>query len=165
MNLRDVDKRMLLTQLIEIVDREVAQVQAAQRAAMDGATHEESRPENDKDTRALESSYLARGQARRVGELQEVRAVLSSLEPRRFDSAHAVQSTALVALRAEEGEIEYYWLLPTAGGFQLSAGELVVTTVTLGAPLGRHLVGKDCGEAFEVQLPQGPREYVVEDVA
>jgi len=43
---------------------------SAQRTVVEGATHEENKPENDKDTRALEQSYLARGQAQRVVELQ-----------------------------------------------------------------------------------------------
>ena len=66
-----VDKVEILKLLRERVSADLATMSAAQRAVVDGATHEENRPENDKDTRALEQSYLARGQAQRVVELQE----------------------------------------------------------------------------------------------
>ena len=64
------DKTEILRLLRESVSADLTTMSAAQRAVVDGATHEENRPENDKDTRALEQSYLARGQAQRVVELQ-----------------------------------------------------------------------------------------------
>ena len=45
------------------VAADLASLQRAHRATVEGATHEEAKPENDKDTRALEQSYLARGQS------------------------------------------------------------------------------------------------------
>ena len=42
---------------------DLATLEKAQHATQAAATHEEAKPENDKDTRALEQSYLARGQA------------------------------------------------------------------------------------------------------
>ena len=51
-------------------------------AATEGATHSEARPENDKDTRGLELSYLARGQAQRVAELQIVLGAVSEMRLR-----------------------------------------------------------------------------------
>ncbi|HWZ89090.1 MAG TPA: hypothetical protein VNW92_09580, partial [Polyangiaceae bacterium] len=60
------DKARILSLLRARVAADLATMSAAQRAVVVGATHEENRPENDKDTRALEQSYLARGQAQRV---------------------------------------------------------------------------------------------------
>ena len=40
------------------------------RATARSATHAEAKQENDKDTRALEETYLAAGQAQRVAELE-----------------------------------------------------------------------------------------------
>src|ERR1700761_8976870 len=65
------NKPEILKLLSEQVSADLAVMSAAQRTVVDGATHEENRPENDKDTRALEQSYLARGQAQRVVELQD----------------------------------------------------------------------------------------------
>ncbi len=165
MNLREIDKSALLDQLVAVVERDLAQCIAAQKVTSEGATHEESRPENDKDTRALESSYLARGQARRVVELQEALTRLSAVTPRRFDGEHPIQSTALVELVLDDDSIELCWLLPVAGGVHLNANGVTITTVTLSAPLGHGLVGRTQGESFEVQLPHGPREYLIGSIA
>ena len=55
-------KAVLLAQL----EAALATARAAHKAAVEGATHAEARPENDKDTRGLEQSYLARGVAQRA---------------------------------------------------------------------------------------------------
>jgi hypothetical protein len=52
------------------LEEELAMATLAHKTTKDAATHEEAKPENDKDTRALEQSYLARGQAQRVLDLQ-----------------------------------------------------------------------------------------------
>ena len=59
-------KSSLRDELLGRLRAELDQLEAAHRSALEGATHEESKPENSKDTRALEQSYLARGQALRV---------------------------------------------------------------------------------------------------
>jgi hypothetical protein len=66
-----VTKRRILDALLSEMTAEVNLLLAAAALAYEGATHEESKPENDKDTRALEASYLARGQANRVEEMNE----------------------------------------------------------------------------------------------
>ncbi|HQP37789.1 MAG TPA: hypothetical protein PLI95_21545, partial [Polyangiaceae bacterium] len=62
-------KSALKQELVSLLQRDLEVLQRAHRASQEGATHEEAKPENDKDTRALEQSYLARGQARRVDDL------------------------------------------------------------------------------------------------
>ncbi|HEX2686728.1 MAG TPA: hypothetical protein VHN14_08920, partial [Kofleriaceae bacterium] len=52
-------KAELVAQLVAALDL----AQRAHAAALEGATHAEARAENPKDTRGLEQSYLARGQA------------------------------------------------------------------------------------------------------
>ena len=41
------------------VEGEIATMRKAALDAAEGATHAEAKPENDKDTRAIEASYLA----------------------------------------------------------------------------------------------------------
>src|SRR6187431_2441771 len=92
------DKREILRLLRECVTADLKAMSAAQRVVVDGATHEENRPENDKDTRALEQSYLARGQAQRVAELQDALNLLKALELRAFSPESLIALGALVAL-------------------------------------------------------------------
>ena len=68
-------KRELLTQL----EAQLATARAAHAAATEGAISDEARPENDKDTRGLEQSYLARGHAQRVADLDAAVAVVEKM--------------------------------------------------------------------------------------
>ena len=66
-----MNKPDLLRAILESLAVELETAVREAKAASDAATDPDSRAENKYDTRALESSYLARGQARRVTELQE----------------------------------------------------------------------------------------------
>lgn len=136
----------------------------AQRRTQSGATHEESKPENDKDTRALESSYLARGQAQRVIELTHDLASASALVLRVFGAESPVAVSALVAL--DDGELEaHYFLSPVGGGLSLDVDGVVVRVLTPASPLGRALIGQGLGSDVEVRTPQGLRQYSIARVS
>ncbi len=136
-----------------------ARAQAATRA---GATHEESKPENDKDTRALEQSYLARGQALRVDELRGALAEVKAMALRAFEDGQAAALGALVT--ADEGDATVrFFLAPQGGGAKLGAGAVLV--VTPKSPLGRALIGKRAGDACEVLLAGRTRELSIVAVA
>ena len=53
-------------------------MQDSQQAAQEGATHDEARQEDPKDTRAIEAQYIARGLAERVEDLRATRAALAN---------------------------------------------------------------------------------------
>src|SRR5690606_38783357 len=95
-----LDKSHVLAALRARLERDLAVATEAQRQTQRGATHEESKPENDKDTRALESSYLARGQAQRVIELAQELTLASALELRTFGDSTPIAATALEIGRA-----------------------------------------------------------------
>ena len=72
-------KKNLNAELVAMLEGTLATLEAAHADARAGATHEQAKPENDKDTRALEQSYLARGQAMRI---ETLKAGLSALRTR-----------------------------------------------------------------------------------
>jgi transcription elongation GreA/GreB family factor len=141
------DKRALVAELIERVGAALEAARAAHRAAIEGATHEQARPENDKDTRGLEQSYVARGQAARVAELEEGLAVLQAFAPRAFGGGDRVALGALVDLA------------PHGGGEALAAG--TVQVVTPASPLGRALLGRRAGDVAELELRGPARELEI----
>jgi len=108
-----IDKHELLRALCAQVRADLETVAAAQRTTQSGATHEESRPENDKDTRALESSYLARGQAKRVLELTGEIQSLRLLEQRAFEPTMPIALSALVELTTDD--VTKFWELAATG--------------------------------------------------
>jgi transcription elongation GreA/GreB family factor len=151
------EKRALLDELTRLVRADLDAAERAQRETVAGATHEEARPENDKDTRALEQSYLARGQAQRVEQLGAELAELAALRPRAFSEGDPVALGALVTVEEDERS-RLLLIAPARGGTELSGNVQVVTPTS---PLGRALLGARAGEFREVRLPQKSRELAI----
>ncbi|MBE7454929.1 MAG: GreA/GreB family elongation factor [Kofleriaceae bacterium] len=152
--MRAPDKAALCAELMAQLEAALAAATAAHQATVEGATHAESRAESDKDTRALEQTYLARGQALRVVELQAALADLAAWRPRRFAADDAVALGAVVTVE-EAGDRRVLFLAPAGGGNTL-AGDVQV--VTPHSPLGRALLGKQAGD--DVELPRRSLEIV-----
>jgi transcription elongation GreA/GreB family factor len=126
-----------------------------------GATHEEARSEGDKDMRATEQSYVARGQAMRAEELAEALAQIERFEPPAYDDEKPIGAGALVELDVE-GERKWLFVLPVAGGTEVLVDGATVLVITPSSPVGRQLVGKQVGDAFELAQAGRVREWVVE---
>ncbi len=156
-------KEQIHAELVSIVAADLGVVERAHRATREAATHEEAKPENDKDTRALEQSYLARGQAMRI---EELRAGLASLERMRLvelgEGAVAALG-ALVELSADGGDTTTVFVAPYGGGSKLATGDVQV--VTPQSPLGRALLGKLEGDECEVILGGRTRQLAIVRVA
>ncbi len=142
-----MDKRALVEAAVAQLDERLAEMRRLTNDARAEVTHEETRPENDKDTRAIEASYLARGQAARVVELEDEIKALRFLQPRDFAQADPVALGALVHLDVE-GERRVVFLVPSAGGVRVSHDGGAVMLVTPSAPLARALVGQRVGHVF-----------------
>jgi transcription elongation GreA/GreB family factor len=130
---------------------------AAQRAVVEGATHEENKPENDKDTRALEQSYLARGQAQRVVELQGELNQLKAMELRAFSAATPIALGSLVVINDGRDAVHYF-IAPAGGGLRVNLEGLEVRVVTPQSPIARAVLGKREGDDLELRTPQGVTE-------
>lgn len=142
-------KAALLAQL----EGALATARAAHKAAVEGATHAEARPENDKDTRGLEQSYLARGVAQRAAELEAAVAAIAGWQPRQFAAGAAIAVGAGVEVD-DAGRTRRFLIAGHGGGLTLP-GE--VTVVTPASPIGRALLGRHVDDDCEVDLGGGLR--------
>jgi transcription elongation GreA/GreB family factor len=151
-----MDKHALIRALCEQLEDEIARATESASRIREEAVHEEARPENDKDTRALEQTYLARGQALRVVDLQVALQQIKFMDVRNFGPDDPVDVSALVQLEADD-ETRWYLIAPAAGGrkLQLEAAPQV-DVLTPQAPLGRSLIGRYQGE--EVMLGPAGRQ-------
>lgn len=156
-----MSKAALRTELVALLEAALATARAAHAAAIEGATHAEAKAENDKDTRGLEQSYLARGVAQRVVDLENAVADVTRLELRTFGPAAPVAMSALVAAD-EDGEEQRFFLAPAGGGTLLSGGVQVLTT---SSPLGRALLGKRVDDEVELRLPGKSRTLVISAIS
>jgi hypothetical protein len=154
-------KRALKEELERRLTADLAARERAHRDAAVAATHEEARPENDKDTRALEQSYLARGEALRVEELRRELADVRALPLRAFGPEDPVALGALVAAD-EEGQGLLLWIAPAGGGARLGDGRVQV--VTPRSPLGRALLGRKRGDECEIALAGRARALTIVSV-
>lgn len=155
------DKAALKAELLAQLTAALAIARAAHAAAVEGATSDEARPENSKDTRGLEQSYLARGQAQRVAELEAAVADTTVLKLRTFAAQDPVAISGLVTVEEDEAQHRYF-LAPHGGGSAL-AGDVQV--VTPSSPLGRALLGKRRDDEVEVKLPGKTRALVITAIA
>lgn len=154
------DKRTALTQLREALDAEVARGTRQARDAAEAATHEDNRPEGDKDMRSTEASYIARGQAARVAEVEEARILLAAMPVKSFEPGAAIEASAIVNVEQGKRNVLYF-IVAGAGGQRLEVAGKVLMTLTTVSPLGRALLGLSEGDEAEVSTPQGVRHYVV----
>jgi transcription elongation GreA/GreB family factor len=152
----ELDKRTLLEAFKARLQQELERATKRAREAADGVTHEENRAEGDKDMRATEASYVARGQASRVAEMEEAVTRLAALELLPFAAGARIALSALVEVE-HKGRRLHYFLLPAGGGEKVSHGGVEIQAVTTQSPLGRALLGLTVGDVAELPA-RGPGE-------
>lgn len=125
-----------------------AQLERLAKAAMEAhaaATDAGSKAESKYDTRNLEASYLASGQARQVEELAEAVRIFDGLVLPDFGVEDSIDAGALVEVE-QGGETRFFLLAPVGGGLEISHEGSEVTLLTPESPLYRKLVGMSVGE-------------------
>ncbi len=133
------------------LQEELQSLIAAAKATYDAATHEESKPENEYDTRGLEASYLAGAQAKRVSEIREVLSQFQTLEFKDFSNADRVLSTALVDVDLN-GNKNTLLFMPKGGGVNLRYEGKLVQIVTPHSLLGESILGSKVGDEVEYEV-------------
>jgi hypothetical protein len=120
----------------------------AARDAHAAATDPGSKAEGKYDTRSLEASYLAAGQARQVDELAEDIAVFESLILRGFSAEDEIEAGALVEVDLD-GDSSWFLLAPAAGGLEVEWEGREVTLLTPSSALYQRLLGMRMGDSGE----------------
>lgn len=155
------DKQRVHRALLDKLGHDAETAAETAEATRKDATHAEAKPENDKDTRALEQSYLARGQALRAEQLVEEREVLRFMPLPVLPSDAPVQSGALIELEDDDGGTRVLFMAPHAGGTELSVEGMSVLVVTPSSPLGAALLGRGEGDDVQLSVRGKRRNYVI----
>ena len=145
-----MSKQSLHQQVIAQLQADLELAQRALRSAHESATHEENVAENKYDTLGLEAAYLALGQARRVEQIAAALHAWQQLSPVELAPDAAIRLGALVLLEEAGGRRQQVLLGPDAAGLRLAHADGEITLVTAQAPLGRQLLGLECGEQLQV---------------
>jgi transcription elongation GreA/GreB family factor len=158
-----VDKAALKAKVIGALEDDLEALRSAAAAAHAGATHADSKSEGKYDTRAIEASYLAGAQARRVAELEADCRRLHSMDVRAFADDDAIDVGAVVKLEGD-GKTSVYLLAPCAGGMRVELNGTTVVLITPQSPMGRLIAGRFAGDDFVLGKGPGRREYEIVDV-
>ena len=132
----------------------------ATQATYEAATHEESKPENEYDTRGLEASYLAGAQSKRVGEIEEALLVCKQITLKSFTENDVIAPTAVVELESD-GKNSFVFLMPKGGGMNLNYDGKSIHVVTGQSPLGEALLGQKIGGVAVVDTGRQEKEYEI----
>ena len=158
----NVDKRALIASVCARLERDLEGIKAAAAASYEAAIGEESKPENEYDTRGLEASYIATAQSKRAGEIAAQLAVYRSLPLRDFAETEAIGATALIEVeRAETGRGSIIFLLPKGGGLSVSFAGTTVQAIGPESPLGEALIGMRQGDDAVVDTGRGVQTYEI----
>ena len=157
-----LSKAAVIQAFLAHLKEEVSVLTESAKAAHIAATHEEAKSEDKHDTRATEASYLAKGQAKRVAELE---AALSEFQ--RYLEQSRVMSKpgegALLELETE-GKRSYSFFAKSAGGAQVKVSGILVTVLTSASPLGQMVIDAEPEEEFEVETKNGLKTYCLKAV-
>ncbi len=160
-----MNKSDIVAEIRSEARKQLSRAEANQREAQAGATHEETRAENDKDTRAIEAQYLSRGLAERVLEWQEAVASLENMTTNSVAEGTAISLCTLIEVEDEGGKARRYFLAPAGAGLKIGTSEGTVMVITPKSPLGRVLLGARLDDEVVLKSPKGQQTLIVTAIA
>ena len=156
------------TKLVELIraqlEKDIVVLKEAAIATYKAATDEESKPENEYDTRGLEASYLAGAQAKRVSEIEELLAIYKYLEIKTFGPSDVISNTALVETESNN-KTNYFFIMSKGGGMSINLEGRTIQVITPTSPLGEALIGLKEGGVAIVETGATSREYEILSVS
>jgi transcription elongation GreA/GreB family factor len=152
-----LDKKRLVEEILVTLNTELTALVAAAQAAHLAATHEESKAEDQYDTRGLEASYLAVAQSERASQIERVIAMYKALPLQSHDT---ISAGSLIELQ-QGSRKSLYFLVAQGGGLSLNLEGKTVNVITPAAPLGEELNGRKAGETIEVEIQNQFKEFKI----
>ncbi len=162
--LKNIDKLKLIKVIQEQLSLDFEILKKAALATYEDATHEESKPENEYDTRGLEASYLAGAQGKRLAEIEEIFATYRFLKIKSFDADMPIELGALVELQ-QQNKTSVIFLVPKGGGLIVSYEGIQIQIVASTSPLGENLLGQYEGDTIVIENARGEISYDILTVA
>ena len=135
-----------------LIDKRQRAINAANQAHA-AAVDDQSVAEAQYDTLAIEASYLAEGQSKRVNDYHysinaydQLKLALTSINNR------SINLGTLVQLSVAQRPSDWFFIGPAAGGFKTKIAGQHITVITPNSPMGRALMGKQLDDDIEVLI-------------
>jgi transcription elongation GreA/GreB family factor len=158
-----LNKRIIIQKIIAALALDLESYTSSAKTAFAAATDEQSKAENKYDTRALEASYLARGQSIQALEIMRAIQHYETMPVRDFIAKAPIDIGALVEL-SRNGESTFYFVGPHAGGTELDVEGECVLVITPGSPMAQQLMGKRCGDSLQIKVGRAVDRYEIATV-
>jgi len=122
------------------------------------ATNDQSVAETQYDTLAIEQSYLAEGQSRRVDEIRYAIKCLENLPSETLKYQPRVNIGSVVQLEKDIDKQQWFFLAPVAGGYRCKLarqGETInIVVITPQSPLGTAMMGKVLDDEIKIKIAE-----------
>ncbi len=135
-----------------LIDKKQRAINAANQAHA-AAVDDQSVAETQYDTLAIEASYLAEGQSKRVNDYQysinafdQLKLALTNI------NNGSINLGTLVQLSVAQRSSDWFFIGPAAGGFKTIIAGQHITVITPNSPMGRALIGKQLDDDIEVLI-------------
>ena len=157
-----INKKQLIDTVTAALNKELQQAINAANEAHAAAVDDQSVAETQYDTLAIEASYLAEGQSRRVNECQQAIDAYKALTIVDFNKQSFIALGALVQLAADSEAQQWFFIGPAAGGFRCQLQQQHITVITPQSPMGMALLGKQVDDDITVRLGSNTlQDYIV----
>jgi len=153
-----VNKDLIVDVIRNRLRSELRTLETVATNAHKAATNSELQPDGKYDTQAIEAGYLAGAQARRVEELRSDLAKIESLKSA-FNTTNAT-----VGSLVQMEDLGSYFISPTSGGSTIEIEGVNIKVVSNSSPIGKELLGLECGDGVEISTPSGTKEFTIKAI-
>jgi transcription elongation GreA/GreB family factor len=119
------------------------------------ATDDQSVAETQYDTLAIEQSYLAEGQSRRVDEIRYAIKRLQSIPLAALQKKPQINIGSVVQLEKDIDKQQWFFLAPAAGGYRCKLAlqnTINIVVITPQSPIGAAMMGKVLDDEINIQI-------------
>jgi transcription elongation GreA/GreB family factor len=154
------DKKLIVSQLIENLELDLKGLSEVATSAKEYVTDGDVKPDGKYDTRAIEASYLAGAQEKRVEEIKLDIQMLKDLE---LHPSTRIQLGSLARINFQDLD-RCYFISSTAGGSILNLNGNSILVISVFSPIGNAALNLEPGDSFEVETPTGSRQYLIVEI-
>lgn len=152
-----IDKNLIVSQLVQQLERDLNVLEEVAQSSKEYVTDGDVKSEGKYDTRAIEASYLAGAQEKRVEEIKLDIQMLKDLE---LHPSSTAQLGSLVKIKFNN-EDRLYFISSTAGGSIVDIQGTTVLVISVFSPIGSEILNLGANDSFEVETPGGSRHYQI----
>ncbi len=156
-------KTKVLNAFLDALRSELKTMKDFARSANEDATHEEAQSEDKHDTRAIEAAYLAKGQAKRVNDLEATLREFQKLLESPPQQRDRVGNGCLVKYDCD-GETQESLFSTFGGGTRIELESKIIQIINPHSPLGETLEGLKVGEEVSFETKMSDKHYRILEI-